>query len=261
MADTTDSVVRAPPIFSNIPAEVREHIILQLVKMKRTDDPAITILDTTLHTTLDTNLVPYTYDISITASSFRCHTIDNFSLLFINKKLYQECIPVIFKNCSVVLLAGVTQAADSPGFIPYVLQHFMAAIKAHAPVVGLKLFGLIAPSCFWHSKPEPAVRVTRENESRKHLSTLIDTVMNEFPNRRALRICINIVRPIVDDLKNLYKLFSVKDSIISLEKVVTLGISKTWIGLVRNLLADIEKDKRNHESLAMKAAVAVGQEW
>lgn len=119
------------PTLLGVPAEIREHIILQVAELEKVNS-----------TTLSDLSSPQTFDFSVNAHGFRCHSMESFNLLFVNKQLHYESIPVIFKHCSVVLYAEVTHSASAFGFVPFMLPNIPQAVKTYAWTVGVKILNI-----------------------------------------------------------------------------------------------------------------------
>jgi len=118
-----------------VPQELRETIIIHAIAAEQADSP--------FANTPDNLQFPQQFDFSVDVNGLRCHSMKSFSLLFVNKQVYNEAQPLVFRYSSVLLYVEVTHSARSVGFIPFVLDNIPNIVKANVREVAVK-FGNVA---------------------------------------------------------------------------------------------------------------------
>ncbi|KAH7357198.1 hypothetical protein BKA65DRAFT_548587 [Rhexocercosporidium sp. MPI-PUGE-AT-0058] len=250
MAASPAVAVPATATFLGVPGEIREHILLQLVKGERAGY-AMAIDDTS---------APQKYDFSVNANGFWCHSMKSFGVLFVSKQVHLESLAVLYKNSSVVLYAEITHDARAFGFIPNVLNNIPLAMKASVQTVGVKFLNIATAHVASLSSNQ---NIPRERAGRRNLVAVVDTIINEFPQRKSLHISAGVNGAKLDDLKALFELFTVKDKLITLDELWQLdGVTyrPAWYNL-NNFRNDNVGKKMLYEKLAKQAAAEIGQEW
>ncbi|KAG4430506.1 hypothetical protein IFR05_014011 [Cadophora sp. M221] len=250
MAAPTTEVIKATPTFLGVPTEIRQNIILDVVRLENGD----------LAAAVDDTTAPQKYDFSVNAFGFRCISMESFSLMFVNKQVYSESIAVVYKHSSVVLYAEVTHNAGALGFIPRMLNNIPPIIKAHTETVGVK-FSNVALAHI--SSLSPNRNIPQERAARKNLTAVVNTILNEFPRRKALYISAGVSGAKFEDLKALFELFAVEDKLISMEEIWQIdGVfyRPAWFNL-GNFRTDNTGKRVLYQDLALQAAASIGQDW
>ncbi|KAH6721784.1 hypothetical protein BKA61DRAFT_729262 [Leptodontidium sp. MPI-SDFR-AT-0119] len=251
MAVTTAVAIKATPTFLGVPGEIREKIILEVVRLEKGDRA----------TAVDDATAPQKYDFSVNAFGVRCHSMESFNLMFVNKQIHFESIAVLYKHSSVVLYAEVTHDARAFGFIPKMLNNIPPAMKVGVQKVGVKFLNVALVHV---SSLSPNQNIPQEKAGRRNLTAVVNTVINDFVQRKTLHISAGINGVKLDDLKALFELLAIKDNLIILEEIWQVdGVTyrPAWYHLGNFRRADNTGKRILYEDLALKAAAAIGQEW
>ncbi|KAK0100676.1 hypothetical protein ONS95_007128 [Cadophora gregata] len=250
MADSAVMTNNISPTLMGVPGEIFEAIIVQCIAVQKADGPYAN--------TPDDTTVPQKFDFTIDANGLRCNSMESFELLFTNKKLLNEALPVVFRNCSVLIHAEVGHDAQRPGYIPFVLANIPDMVKVNAREVGVKFSNVANPlrCSMWPSKDIP-----REIAARKPLVNIVNTVMIEFVQRKTLHIIAGIKGAQVDDLKVLFKLLGVPDQNVSLEEIYQTDGFVYFPTRYRVDNSSTKTKQEHYEALARKVAAEIGQDW
>ncbi|KAI9049692.1 hypothetical protein LZ554_005848 [Drepanopeziza brunnea f. sp. 'monogermtubi'] len=200
------------PDFMGIPGELREKIIGYVIENARLPPKESHEWSIGYCTDL------MEWDFSVNVLGFRCHSMESFPIIFVNKQVHLESLAVLYRLSTVVLYAEVTNDTSAFGYIPSILGHISPSLTANVRGLTLRLYNVAPPSRpgFDNKRSCDRVRLrdTEESSAKAHLQQLIDFINKEFTQRSSLVVIAGIRGALPPELKILFRLFAVPDDVV-----------------------------------------------
>ncbi|EKD19415.1 uncharacterized protein L3040_006800 [Drepanopeziza brunnea f. sp. 'multigermtubi'] len=253
-------LIPATPDFMGIPVELREKIIGYIIENARVppkEPHEWSIGD-------GTELLKW--DFSVNALGSRCHSMESFPIIFVNKQVHLESLAVLYRLSTVVLYAEVTNDTSAFGYIPSMLGHISPSLTANVRALTVRLYNVAPPSKpgFDNKRSCDRVRLrdAEESSAKAHLQELVDFINKEFTQRSSLVIIAGIRGALPPELKILFGLLAVPDEVVVtlVELWQTNDINHYYgVGTYNHWTGDAKRHGYNR--YAQSAAKSAGQQW